>query len=353
MNEHDRKFDIFNALPTIFENVRTTVIVIDANKNIVYANPFFCSLVDLSEKDIIGKNVIEFDIEPKEEVNKKLNEILHNSLSDTNFKFEFKVKNTQYFVGATASLLCCPNKIQYILILIHDLTYEIQMINNLQESHRIIEQANNTLKSISRVLEHDMNNNLIAISGYLNEFLETNNKRMLEKAQIAIEKGFNLINDMRVLSESLETPTNLKLVNLEEVANKIITANLAQDVNISYSGSAKVEADEFITSILMNIVQNAIKHGNATNIKIKIENNNSEKVIVDIIDNGRGIPDSIKGYIFKYGFSYGDNKGSGLGLAIVKKVMEKYGGTVTVRDNNPKGTIFTLTFPKIKGDKKK
>ncbi|KYC44638.1 MAG: sensory histidine kinase AtoS [Candidatus Methanofastidiosum methylothiophilum] len=61
-----------------------------------------------------------------------------------------------------------------------------------------------------------------------------------------------------------------------------------------------------------------------------------------IIDHGKGIPDSIKSKIFNEEFSYGESRGTGLGLYISKKNIERYGGTIEVKDTKPHGATFII-----------
>ena len=89
---------------------------------------------------------------------------------------------------------------------------------------------------------------------------------------------------------------------------------------------------------------NAIIHGKASKIDILLEEN--EECIIKIADNGSGIPDEIKSKIFEERFSYGDAKGSGLGLYIVKKMVEKFDGSIEVKDNEPRGAIFIIKLKK-------
>ena len=79
------------------------------------------------------------------------------------------------------------------------------------------------------------------------------------------------------------------------------------------------------------------------NISISEKSNN---LIVKIADYGKGIHDSIKEKIFEESFRYGKTGNTGLGLFIVKRAMKSFGGTVYVRNNQPQGSVFILTFKK-------
>jgi len=99
-----------------------------------------------------------------------------------------------------------------------------------------------------------------------------------------------------------------------------------------------------------NLVDNAIKHGSAFP-KIDISCSVSDKSInIAVADNGPGIPDEYRHKVFEQFFRIPSGnvhnvKGYGLGLSYIKKVIEAHGGIVSVTDNVPNGSIFTITLP--------
>lgn len=72
--------------------------------------------------------------------------------------------------------------------------------------------------------------------------------------------------------------------------------------------------------------------------------------MVSVSDDGPGIPDEQKSRVFDMFYS-GANKiadsrrSLGLGLSLCKSIVTAHGGTISVRDNQPKGTVFTFTLP--------
>ena len=72
-------------------------------------------------------------------------------------------------------------------------------------------------------------------------------------------------------------------------------------------------------------------------------------VQVDIIDNGRGIPEDIRNHIFDP-FVSGRNGGSGLGLTMVASVVADHGGMIEV-DSTSGRTAFRMNFPVAELDK--
>lgn len=104
-----------------------------------------------------------------------------------------------------------------------------------------------------------------------------------------------------------------------------------------------------ILQVIINIVENAIKYTPpGTEVVITAKRSN-HKVVVEISDNGNGIPDDKKSLVFDMFFSegnsFGDNRrGLGLGLALCKAILTAHGETIYIRDNVPKGTVFEFTL---------
>jgi signal transduction histidine kinase len=67
-----------------------------------------------------------------------------------------------------------------------------------------------------------------------------------------------------------------------------------------------------------------------------------DQCLIRVADQGKGIPDEIKDRVFDEGFKFGEEGNTGHGLYVVKKAMERYGGSVVIRDNNPRGAVFEL-----------
>jgi signal transduction histidine kinase len=106
-----------------------------------------------------------------------------------------------------------------------------------------------------------------------------------------------------------------------------------------------------LTSVITNLVENAVKYSSGDSpISISLGDENNQ-VVFRIADNGLGIPDSEKKKIFQKFYRVGHEetrraKGTGLGLYIVKKILSLHRGKVSVKDNQPQGTIFEVALPK-------
>jgi two-component system sensor histidine kinase HydH len=101
---------------------------------------------------------------------------------------------------------------------------------------------------------------------------------------------------------------------------------------------------ELIKQSLMNLVQNAI-YAVDKNGKVEINYfNESDKLIIEVSDNGKGIPEKIKNKIFDLYYTT-KPEGTGLGLSIVQKIIAEHKGTIEVFSEVNKYTKFKITIP--------
>ena len=102
--------------------------------------------------------------------------------------------------------------------------------------------------------------------------------------------------------------------------------------------------------IIFNILSNAIKFSPHEGIIKTLLHKEGETVVIEVKDNGIGIPSYKQSIIFEK-FTQLDSsftrkcEGSGIGLAIVKKFVEVLNGTVSVESNEGIGSTFKITLP--------
>lgn len=117
-----------------------------------------------------------------------------------------------------------------------------------------------------------------------------------------------------------------------------------------------------LNQVFMNILANAIdtleeksklktfeeleKYNNCITIATGISED-KKQVFVKIMDNGMGIPETVRGKIFEQGFTTKEvGKGTGLGMAIAGEIIkEKHGGTITCSSEWGQGTEFVISLP--------
>ena len=114
---------------------------------------------------------------------------------------------------------------------------------------------------------------------------------------------------------------------------------------ITHLTSAPIEADRSqFRRLLINLIRNSIQ-ASANKIEIKL-NQEEDKFILVISDNGKGIPAEIQGKIFDSNFTT-KNKGMGIGLKLAKRFIEGINGSISLISNEYKGASFKITIPKL------
>ena len=101
-----------------------------------------------------------------------------------------------------------------------------------------------------------------------------------------------------------------------------------------------------ITNLLSNAYKYNVDNGSVTvSLDIKPDGE-KQKMMLSVADTGIGVNDKRRVFDRFMQETHGqEQEGSGLGLHIVKQYVEMMGGTITLDDNKPKGSIFTVTLP--------
>ncbi len=105
-----------------------------------------------------------------------------------------------------------------------------------------------------------------------------------------------------------------------------------------------------IKKIILNLIVNA-EEANSLKpfIDIKINRIEDNKILLQISDDGKGIPKELHERIFEKGFSTKKNKSNkGIGLSIVKKILDEHNSTISVHSKIDVGTTFRIMFPASK-----
>lgn len=109
---------------------------------------------------------------------------------------------------------------------------------------------------------------------------------------------------------------------------------------------------KYLKQAFLNVIKNAIEaiHEKGE-IHIKTESTEEGDVVVHIVDNGEGIPESRMGKIYDPYFTT-KKFGSGLGLVIVYKIIKELGGKLKVKSKEGVGTRFSIELPVLEKKKK-
>jgi signal transduction histidine kinase len=110
-------------------------------------------------------------------------------------------------------------------------------------------------------------------------------------AKKAATKSENLINKMKEVVEIItKGGRELEEVNVRNIAEEIISTYAGIGIQFDLKGKGSARADVALGSVIDNIISNALKHSETDTISITIKSS-KESCVIEIADNGKGIPD--------------------------------------------------------------
>ncbi|MDG6244480.1 MAG: HAMP domain-containing sensor histidine kinase [Methanolobus sp.] len=268
---------------------------------------------------------------------------------DSKDGFAIKISNSEETLGIVEVLgVAFPEHLNEYLSVGYDLAKASGLaISNIRRYHELFrsreEEAKlaEMLRTTNRILRHDIANDLQVITGALGLFEETNDEKFISMVMKAAQKSVSLIKKMRELDMRPFHENNFEMVNVKSMVEAITSKH---NIEFNVNGDCMAMADKAMSSVIDNIISNAIVHGRAGKMDIGI-NMQNDKCTISFADDGIGIPERIKPNIFDEGFKYGATGNTGFGLFIVRKIVEGYKGSIHVKDNFPSGTVFVIELP--------
>jgi signal transduction histidine kinase/CheY-like chemotaxis protein len=207
---------------------------------------------------------------------------------------------------------------------------------------------------------HELSNPLTSIAGYAHRLLARQDLpgRTEEVRQIyqEAERAGTILRQLLV--NARETLPERRLVSLNQVAERAMDVQqfslAAEKIRVELDlapGLPFIHGDPGqLQQVLMNLVGNARQaieqHGQGGTIRLRTKRIAERRVLLEVADNGPGIPPAILARIFDPFFTTKPvGVGTGLGLAIVLSVVREHGGRVHVLSPPQGGAVFQIELP--------
>ena len=246
-------------------------------------------------------------------------------------------------------------------------------LSQLEKKEEALRAANAQLKQKDRIKDeyvsrvtHDIKGHLAAIQNCLYAIRETSGGSLDERATDFLGRAMNRTKQLTTFVRELLSLTKMRLsgrlemepFSLPQVLRNSLAAVEDKAQEKSITATSEIEAtvgevvgNEFsVTEMVTNLLFNAVKY-TPENGTVRLQASDcGEHIRIDIIDTGIGIPTEELEHVFDEFFRASNvikskREGSGLGLSIVKQIVERHGGTISVRSDEGRGSTFTILLP--------
>ena len=212
-------------------------------------------------------------------------------------------------------------------------------ITEQQAARERLEQQNERLAEFASIASHDLRNPLQVMGSSLDLAEETGESEHFERAQRAVGRMEQLIDDLLVLAKQGEGVDTVERVGVADVARECWAHLSTNEASLQVETDRTVVADRSrLLQLLENLFTNSITHaGSAVTIRVGACEGG-----VFVADDGPGIPAGDRDSIFERGFTT-TREGTGLGLYIVSEIAAAHGWEVALADSDDGGARIEIT----------
>ncbi|MGM0369137.1 MAG: two-component system histidine kinase PnpS [Bacillota bacterium] len=334
-----------SKIEAIVSNIGDGIIAVDLNKKIILINLAARNIFSV-EDEVLGKPLLNIT------QNYKLEELIEESL------------RTQQSIIEEIELLLPAERIFRIrlapIIRNKKTTGIVVSLRDITDMRQLQQMRTEFVSNVS----HELRTPLTSIKGYVETLLETKPEKEIyqnfleiiadetNRLELLIDDILNL---SKIESGAVELEEN---VDVEQVMNNLLSllnlkAEEAEiDLKLLLEDDLPLITGNYnqLSRMMINLVDNAIKYTESGGTVIIRAQAEESRVIIEVEDNGLGIPHKDLSRIFErfYRVDKGRSRqlgGTGLGLSIVKHIVENHQGQIKVESELERGTKFIITLP--------
>ena len=266
------------------------------------------------------------------------------------------IKAPDHHIALRNKLMMVVGESSVFLVLLFIGFYQVR--KSYMKEIALAKQQRNFLLSIT----HELNSPLASIKLYLQtmqkrQLPEDKKQQILENSLQEVDRQSRLINNI-LLAAKVDDSTYqfmMEKVNLSQLIRRICNqqaAHYTHTIVPQLEDNIEITSDiSSLESIFNNLIENARKYApKETTIEVVLKSIDSNKVEVQIKDEGPGIAPEEHGMIFQKFYRVGNEdtrkaKGTGLGLYLVAFFIDSLGGSIKVKSKVDCGTTFIVDLP--------
>lgn len=254
-----------------------------------------------------------------------------------------------------------------IELVLRDVKFKLVSLQNIQSE--LEEKEMEAWQNLVKVLTHEIMNSIAPISSLaatiradiqqkIDDYQEVNNEDVedylmgIKTIEKRSEGLISFVSDFRSLAHiPLPKFTAIRITELFEHMETLFQHQLDEQgvflvKQIDPEDLIFFADINMIEQVLINIIQNAVhalEHSDIKKINLLAFIDDNGKIILEIMDSGKGIEEEALAKIFIPFFTT-KQKGSGIGLSLSKQIMRRHKGNIQVRSVIGEGTVFKLIF---------
>ena len=273
-----------------------------------------------------------------------------------------------------------------VLIVFIALLLSRKMVHRIEQADKEKEMMNEQVVETGKLasvgelaagIAHEINNPvaiMVEEAGWIEDLLEEEdfkdgeNLQEFNRALLQIRTQGRRCKEIthKLLSFARKTDSRIQEIQLNEMIRELVVlseqrarySNVAVDTHLQEDLPTIRVSQTELQQVLLNLINNALdameKTGGTLTVSSSLETNGiivGDHIIVEIADNGPGIPSANLARIFDPFFTTKPvGKGTGLGLSICYGIIKKMGGNIEVRSVIDEGTTFTIKIPLPKNE---
>ncbi|QFS84053.1 putative sensor histidine kinase TcrY [Roseivivax sp. THAF40] len=224
------------------------------------------------------------------------------------------------------------------------------------------EEATEALRQVSADIAHDLRTPLQRIAVLLDELQAKTDEDdprapLADRARAEADRAVRVFQSLLQIAqiEGAGARADAAPVDLTEIAREMaeLYEPVAEEAGVALStelpsGPVPVTGDRaLLGQALANLIENALRHGNATPIVVSVTNG-ADGPALSVTDSGPGIPEAERGLVTRRLYRLETSRttpGNGLGLALVTAIAQAHRAVLDLSDNRP-GLRASLQFPR-------
>ena len=360
-----------NVYRQVLENAGTSVLIADMEGIIVQVNNAFCSKLEYTSDELIGRKIADFNGKFLPNYQELWANIRHGVKWRSECQTESKSGHKYWDIITITPLKDSSGEYSLFCAYIEDITSIMDKYQGLENTSKMLNNQVEIRNKIFSLISHDLRNsvgNLRNITTLQIAELDNKNcdistiKKYSDIMSECSSSTYSMLENLLVWSKNMFIRKSLssEVFDAEDTIKsglELIQAQASQK-NITLECCAENFTEVFgdlqaFNAVLRNLVVNAIKFTEiGGKITVSISASDDENFAeISVADSGVGMTETQKQNIFgqnpQFTTTMGtmNEKGTGFGLMLCKDFVKNMGGKIWVEDNKPKGTVFKFTIP--------